>query len=387
MAMASEDVGRILKAVDERRRHAFRVSVATSLTIILVAFLGLVIWVTESPGLVSVTIASLVMLTATASGPWIGLWVGFGRVAVPGLVVWLRRFRPDYGTRLRFHQELGSACCGLANPLTIQDASFNASLVAGSNRMGIAGALIFLPLAVGIAVVLVGGNVDPSVNVKQLLVVPVVALWVRFCLLPLVHRRGVVSRDWSAGQVAQYLDALRYGRPMSASVEVLKVARTGDEWRLIIQETLARADLAVIDVSEITEAIIWETDQALQQLHPDRILLVAEEGSVRAEALHEQFAGKGFTAPTGNWVERALLFYPARPKGMTMKEARDFVKQCRDFRHRLRREIAWRLYGPSVHEATTLPEPEVPSSGANRPDSGSNQTRPASGRSGTLADS
>ena len=61
----------------------------------------------------------------------------------------------------------------------------------------------------------------------------------------------------------------------------------------------------------MTDAIIWETDQSLQQLHPDRIVLVAEEGSVRADALHEQFAGSGLTLPTGNWVERALLFYPA----------------------------------------------------------------------------
>ena len=372
MAMASEDVERILSAVDERRHHAVRVSLATSLTFILVAFVGLFIWVTESPSLVSVTIANLVMLTAIGAGPGIGVWAGRRSVAVPGLVVWLRRFRPDYGTRLRFHRALGSACCGLANPLTIQDASFNASLVAGSNRVGIAGALTALPLAVGIGVVFVVGDVDPSFNVKQLLVVPVLALWVRVCLLPLLRRRGVVSRDWSAGQVAEYLDALRCGRPLSASVEVLKVARTGDEWKLIIHRALARADLAVIDVSEMTEAIIWETDQALRQLHPDRILLVAEEGSVRAEALHKQFAGRGFTASTGNWVEGALLFYPAPRNGMTMKQGRDFV-------HHLRREIAWRVNGPSAHEATMHPGPEVPQSDANRPDSGGNHGAAAVG--------
>lgn len=344
MAMASKDVESILKAVDERRHRVFRASVITSLTVILVASLGHFIWITESSGMVSITIANLVMLTAIGAGPGIGLWVGRRRTTVPGLVVWLRRFRPDYGNRLRFHRALGMACCGLANPVTIQDSSFSSSLVAGSNRVGIAGALTALPLALGIGVVLVLGQVEASFNVKQLLVVPVLALWVSVCLLPLLRRRGVVSRNWSARQVAEYLDAVRCGRLLSNSVEVLKVARTGDEWRLVIHEALARADLAVIDVSEMTDALIWETDQALQQLHPDRILLVAEEGSVRADALHEKFAGARLTASTGNWVERALLFYPAPEYGMTMKQARDFM-------NRLRREIAWRINGPVVHAA------------------------------------
>jgi hypothetical protein len=153
-------------------------------------------------------------------------------------------------------------------------------------------------------------------------------------------------------------------------VEVLKVARTGDEWKLVIREALARADLAIVDVSDVTDPIIWEMGQALQQLHRDRILLVAEEHSVRAHALRKRLVDAGLTAPTQYWIESALLFYPALGTYESwdfVKQTRDFLKQTRVFENRLRREIARRVNGRRVRDATThRPAPEVPPVRHNR---------------------
>ena len=45
------------------------------------------------------------------------------------VLIWLRRFRPRYGRRVRFHAALAQACSGLAYPITIQDSSYRASFI------------------------------------------------------------------------------------------------------------------------------------------------------------------------------------------------------------------------------------------------------------------
>jgi hypothetical protein len=104
--------------------------------------------------------------------------------------------------------------------------------------------------------------------------------------------------------------------------------------------------------------------QALQQLHHDRILLVAEEHSVGAHELRQRLVDAGLIVPNQYWIERALLFYPALGPYDSwdfVKQTRDFVKQTRVFENCLRREIAWRVNGPSIRDTTTHgPVPEVP---------------------------
>jgi hypothetical protein len=273
---------------------------------------------------------------------------------------------------MRFHLLLGRACFGLASPVTIQDSSFKSSVLATSRQYWIIGPLVGMLGVVGIVLLTMPILVDPlpSRGVR----LPLIFGWLGLLHVVgyrVLRRLGVVSRNWSAEQVAKHLDAVRRGqRLLGHGVEVLKVARTGDEWKLVIREALARADLAIIDVSDVTDPIIWEIDQALRQLHRDRILLVAEERSVRAHALRKRLADEGITASTQYWIERASLFYPAPGKYESWdfaKQTRDFVKQTRDFENRLRREIAWRVNGPSVRGAAThRPAPEVPPVRYNR---------------------
>ncbi|UNO38438.1 hypothetical protein [Streptomyces sp. MST-110588] len=274
----------------------------------------------------------------------IGHVVYIRRASVPGLAIWLRRFRSGYGNRIRFHRALGEACFGFARPVTIQDSSFSASLTSALPRLW-----FMVPLALAfwvtgtLAVALllfIQGITSTAVFVVGLLA------WTGVfsrALLALAHRRGVIERKWTDAQITRHLDRVRRGkRLVGRGVEVLKVARSDDRWREVVKQALSRADLAVIDISDLTPSIAWETGQAFDRLRAHRILLVAEEGSVRPKVLSGRLTAAGISAAT---VERALgsvVFYPADRRTTVMTRRLRYPELVK----RLRQEITWRIDTP-----------------------------------------
>lgn len=284
--------------------------------------------------------AALAGASLAVGSIWIGYTVYLRLASAPGLVVWLRRFRPGYGDRIRFHSALGNACFGLASPVTLRDRSFGTSMVSAGSRLWFLAPFIGVVWIAGAFAVLVGlfivNVMSAAIALLALLGWSVLFGW---GVVKLLRWRGVVSRDWTDVQVARHLDEIRRGdRRVGKGVEVVKVAATGDEWQKVVAAALSRADVAVIDISEVTKWITWEVGQALGRLGPDRVLLVAEEGSVNARALAEQFMVDGVSGASIPWIEHVLLFYPAA-QGELHKRRSQYATLVAS----LRREIAKRL--------------------------------------------
>ena len=85
------------------------------------------------------------------------------------------------------------------------------------------------------------------------------------------------------------------------------------------------ADIALIDISELTENIQWELVQATKLLSRDRLVLVREEGSSAVASDLE--------------VRPGVIVYPSVLAGFGLRRGRQIVETAK----RIRVELAQRL--------------------------------------------
>jgi hypothetical protein len=260
--------------------------------------------------------------------------VGFGRFRHVGLVVWLRKFRPERANRIRFHRALGSASLGLLCPVTIQDASFSVSYLSAFHRR-----LVLAP----VGIVLFGAGTlalafpayaltHSTALVAVIVIIWYVAFW--FGVYRFVRRAGFTALRGGDGRAKAdaRLRALRAGRALPwVGVEVL---RCEDElWKDVVDDALHQARVAIIDVTEPSEHIYWELRQALEHLGEAHVIPVAEAG---ADLTHVTEAAPDIDA---TWLDRNLVTYPAKQAFPGPARA----AQIRKLHKQLRLELAARL--------------------------------------------
>ena len=85
------------------------------------------------------------------------------------------------------------------------------------------------------------------------------------------------------------------------------------------------ADIALIDISELTENIQWELVQATKLLSRDRLVLVRKEGSSAVASDLE--------------VRPGVIVYPSALAGFGLRRGRQIVETAK----RIRVELAQRL--------------------------------------------
>jgi len=339
-----------LEPADLRRRRARRAGITAGVGSLL-ASLVVQMWAKAVPPSTVADIVYLLAQSVMVGCIAIGYVVYVRRASAPGLVLWLRRFRPGYGDRIRFHRALGAACFGFGSPVTLQDASFSSSLMSASMRLWFLAPLFLVLWLAGVVVVLflllMAGLTSGSAVVLGMLAWTALLGWV---MLRVLRYRGVLSRELSVTQLARHFDAVRRGeRRVGHGVEVIKVARplekqnglwaggqdAEEKWKKVVREALSRAGLVVIDVSEINSNIEWEIRQVFDRLWPHRILLVAAQGSVSSDGLRDQLAGIGVPAVTVPWIEASLVLYPATQATLLARNT-----QYDDLVRRLRQAIA-----------------------------------------------
>jgi hypothetical protein len=105
MAIASKDADSALDKVNERRRRARKAGWTVAIGVVLSAMLARNVglsWIRESASYVNLGIVTLLTGSAMMAAAGIGRVVFLRRMSAPGLVVWLRRFRPGYETGCGF---------------------------------------------------------------------------------------------------------------------------------------------------------------------------------------------------------------------------------------------------------------------------------------------
>ena len=259
------------------------------------------------------------------------------------VLVWCRRFRPSYGRQFRFHLALAEACSGIAYPITIQDSSYSSSLMGSFTGRGwfvLPGAFVFFIIVLLASTMFSVTLPEPlgpqAASVGSALVAIGTAIVALRAYRRLGYRvfRGSQARD----QVRAELEAIKSGR--RGSTMGVDVWQCEDAvWRDVVAEALRSAEVAIVDVSDLSENLRWEADTAIAALSPSRVLLVYVEGAELSPELWSRFSNRVPSTTTREntpAIEPAVLIYPAERAGVGPQRRR----QVRDVTERLRVAIA-----------------------------------------------
>ncbi|MGD9367201.1 MAG: hypothetical protein PVH87_15995 [Desulfobacteraceae bacterium] len=216
--------------------------------------------------------------------PWaiiVGFIIYMRMIRAHRYAIWLRRFHRDEPNRLRFNWLLHRACPGLCVPITIQDSVFKTSYYSSGSRMLVVlpivlslGILLYLLCALTIAFVihfLVGGNQLPIVIGMILALVPL-GLY-GSGIKNQMAKRGHVTL--SATKAVREVDStLRKIIQRKLGFQGVMIFKCADEvWQKVVALGISSADAVIIDVSDLTENVLWEIETALEKHDPDSILL------------------------------------------------------------------------------------------------------------------
>ena len=131
---------------------------------------------------------------------------------------------------------------------------------------------------------------------------------------------------------------------LGTGIEVLKC--DDDIWRAVVDSALQRARVAVVDLSEPTDSVLWELGRALEHLGELGVLLTAEEGGDLdrlAGRVHDHLKTEAGRNVSREWIRRSLVTYPAIQVGPGPGRRRQFKALAVG----MRLEIAARLAQPS----------------------------------------
>jgi hypothetical protein len=257
-----------------------------------------------------------------------------------GVIVWLRRFHVRRSKT--FGALLERASTGVAHPMTLQDSSYSASYTAasaGSGLLIVGLILLWLPGAVVVSLLVFAEFGPSSDGTLVVALIAFTAVMVRV-VAAVMRRLGfrTVSDDDARQELATIIRNRGRGRRRPVlGVEVLKVRDAA--WTDLVQQGLAGAVLAVLDVTEVTDNIRWELATALRSLGAERIILAVEGAAADPTRIW-----RDVVAPVqdrlpldAQWVASALFTYPAgrRPNGADPQFRRDAERLHRMMSDRL----------------------------------------------------
>lgn len=263
------------------------------------------------------------------------------------ILIWFRRFRPDYGKKFRFHTALSEACSGLANPLTIQDSSYKSNLLGSFwGRGWFILPIAFLSVIIGMLIImLLSLMLLPENLSKAGWLIGTVLLFVIASLLSFkaYRRLGYVSHisQKSKDKLISKLESIRTGRVKSITgVDVIKC--NDNVWQDVVSTALSKTEIAIVDVSEVTDNLAWEISQAFKYLSKDRVIFVCDEEADQPDLLANlnQLLNSIDIDADSNKIRSELVIYPSNRASVGPGRRRQVV----EFAKRLRFSIAERLF-------------------------------------------
>ena len=253
-------------------------------------------------------------------GYMLGLYVYWKHSQGNAVVLWFRRFHTGMVRRTRFNSLLHRAIRGIGGSVSIQDSSFRYSYWVRPGRMFL---LYFSWFAVFLACYVFSlflvmpiwtklnlkSNPDPTIAVVFVItVIAVISIAVWY-----VRKRAYVSleaQEWSSS-----LDKVLSGILDRKSVLYGTVLIRCEDafWQQAVCQALTKATAAIIDLSEMSENVLWELQTALARLPPSCIILAFPTGGETPDVLPDTFRSKLGTRINTNAIGSCSLFgYPSR---------------------------------------------------------------------------
>lgn len=263
------------------------------------------------------------------------------------LLIWFRRFRPEYGQKFRFHTALHEACNSLAYPITIQDSSYRSSLLGSFFGRGwFILPLAFIVIIIGmVALIPIVLSIFPKESSLYGFVIGIILLvtLVIFIALKFYQRLGFkkIRGKSEIPEFVHQLISIKAGQ--RGIVMGIDVFQCDDAiWQDVVTAALMRADIAIIDLSELTENLTWEISKALNTLPQDRIIFVCEEDVFQEPELLSKLKQHFSSLVHDLNVEKMkdkIVVYPSKWAGVGPGRRRQVV----EFAKKLRLEVAERV--------------------------------------------
>ena len=241
------------------------------------------------------------------------------------LVLWLRRFHVRRSRVMLFEQLLVGACTGFGFPLTVQDSTFKRSLAMSAIKMQILSTPLILAFAVAAYVMYRGLLFVIGLAFPALLSSPgslgvvfwlTVGVWVLGCVWAGVfgyRRLGYVLLKPATAreQTLQLIRKIQKRRGWQSDAGVFVIHCDDSFWREIVQLCMACASATVIDVTELSENVIWELETAFRLVAPESIILACgvDEGASKElpDQVREQLLAH---LPLPSFARAQTFFYP-----------------------------------------------------------------------------
>ncbi len=226
----------------------------------------------------------LLLALGVVALPWaiiVGFFVYLRMIRANKYVVWLRRFHRDEPTRLRFNLLLNRVCPGLCVPITLQDSVFKTSYYSSGSRMILVAPVVFglatllyllcaLTIGVGMGMLGVGNGLDIALG---LVIALVPLVFFGHAIKTQMFRRGHVELTVSKA-AAEVDSTLQKITQRKLGFQGVMIFRCPDVvWRQVVSVAISRASAVIIDVSDLTENVLWELKSALETKHPESVLI------------------------------------------------------------------------------------------------------------------
>jgi len=221
------------------------------------------------------------VLISTVWAPAMCLFIYLRLIRADKYIVWLRRFHRREPKRLRFNMLLNGACPGLCIPITIQDSVFKTSYYSSGSRMLLfapvvfgLGALLYVLCALTITDSLITLGVTSDMNRDFGFLIALVPLVLYgYAVKKLMIKRGHVSL--TPRNAIEVVDStLQKVIERKLGFQGVLIFKCPDEvWQQVVSLVISRASAVIIDVSDITENVLWELRIALERHCPESVLL------------------------------------------------------------------------------------------------------------------
>lgn len=245
------------------------------------------------------------------------------------LVLWLRRFHVRRLSETYFDRLLQGACSGVGFPLTVQDSTFKNSPVMSWVKMQMLGTPLMLASFLVVygtyrAFLFVFGLFGLTFPDPLASPTPGGGFWLIIGASLLVWGVATVFASRRLGYVRL--------KPANARDKTLRVIRDIEKqrgwhfetgvyvihcddsfWREIVELCLTRASVAVIDVTELSENVIWELETAFRLMVPESIVLACGVCEGISKELPIQVREQLLSRLPVSAITRAqTFFYPLR---------------------------------------------------------------------------
>lgn len=262
-------------------------------------------------------------------GIMLGWYVYLKRSQGDAVVLWFRRFHTRMVRRTKFPWLLRSAVRSIGASVSIQDSSFRYSYWVSPGRIILLYfSLVPILLVCGAFSFLVMGPLWTKLNLRSdpewagLVVFLIAVIGAISTTVWYMRKRAYIRLDEQ--EWASSLDKLlsRILQRKTVLLGTVLIRCEDSFWQQAVCQALAKATAAIVDVSEISENIVWELQTVLASLPPSCIILAFPTDGETPEVLPEPVRRKLAELMNTDAIRECALFgYPPRFRRLLVTRA------------------------------------------------------------------